>query len=94
MSRERIVVRPGSADDPDRAAHFRAIQTALAGANLASALAAQIDSLACSICVAASDRENATRIIESTMSDLQKAVADNWDLVRSQIVDHAPGGTA
>lgn len=83
---QRVVVVPGSAADPERTKCFRNIQVALAGSVMGAALAAQMDSLAVTIVVAARDKANAADMLESISRDLKKAVADNWDLVKSQIV--------
>jgi len=82
---QRIAVNPGSAKDPERTRCFQAIQLACAGSTIGAALAAQIDSLACTAIVAAANRPNADQILESIARDLRRAVDDNWDLVKSQI---------
>lgn len=83
--RVSVVIEPGSMDDPERDRCFQAIQTACAGHNIGSALAAHIDSLAAVVCVAASDRANAESILASIGRDLRGATDRNWQLVKDQL---------
>lgn len=85
MTRASITINPGGVGDPVRDECFRGMQVACAGATIGSALAAHVDSLACVIVVAVTDRANAETILESVGRDLRKAVDENWDLVRQQL---------
>lgn len=80
-----IIIRPGHPGDPEREQCFRGMQMACAGATIASALAAHLDSLATVIVAAATDRAHAEKILSTVECDLRKAIAVRWDAIKEEI---------
>lgn len=89
-----IKVRPGSANDPERERVFTDMQVACAGRSGGAVIAAHIDSLACCIGVLATDPANAQQIIDSAIGDLRRAVRDNWQTIKDQLVSTGQAGRA
>jgi hypothetical protein len=81
---DKVVLARGSVADPGRDKCFRGIQLVCAGLPTATVLAAQIDSLGCTIAFAADDPDEAHRIIAHVGGDLAKAVDNNWQAIKDQ----------